>query len=70
MILTNVFGEVIAVVFIILIIGGSILYIIKAKKNGVKCIGCPDAKTCNTKNLKKLCSEELKKINNHNEGQE
>ena len=70
MILTNVFGEVIAVVFIILIIGGSILYIIKAKKNGVKCIGCPDAKTCNTKNLKKLCCEELKKINNHSEGQE
>ena len=28
------------------IIGGASLYIYKAKKSGVKCIGCPSAKTC------------------------
>lgn len=28
------------------IIGGADLYIYKAKKHGVKCIGCPSAKTC------------------------
>ena len=31
---------------IVLIIGGASAYIIKAKKSGQKCIGCPDAKTC------------------------
>ena len=64
MILTNLIGETIAIAIIVLIIGSSILYIIKAKKNGVKCIGCPDAKTCNTKNLKKLCSQQIKEISN------
>jgi len=28
------------------IIGGAGLYIYKAKKRGVKCIGCPSAKAC------------------------
>jgi len=28
------------------IIGGAAAYIYKAKKSGVKCIGCPSAKTC------------------------
>lgn len=31
---------------IILILGLAIAYIIKAKKDGVKCIGCPAGKTC------------------------
>ena len=31
---------------ILLILGSVSLYIYKAKKRGVKCIGCPDAKTC------------------------
>ena len=67
MILTNLFGEVIAVVFIILIIGGSILYIIRAKRNGVKCIGCPDAKTCSNKKLKECCLEEVRRVINKDE---
>lgn len=29
-----------------LIIGGASLYIYRAKKRGVKCIGCPSAGTC------------------------
>ena len=28
------------------IVGGAGLYIYKAKKRGVKCIGCPSAQTC------------------------
>ena len=39
MILTNLIGETIAIAIIVLIVGGSILYIIKAKRKGVKCIG-------------------------------
>lgn len=31
---------------IALIIGGAVAYIIKAKRSGQKCIGCPDSKTC------------------------
>ncbi len=28
------------------IVGGAGLYIYKAKKRGVKCIGCPDGESC------------------------
>ena len=31
---------------VLLIVGCAILYIRKEKKKGVKCIGCPDSKTC------------------------
>ena len=64
MILTNVIGEVVAISIISLIIILVIIYIIHAKRKGVKCIGCPDAKTCSKKNLKELCCEEVKKVLN------
>lgn len=31
---------------IALIVGGAVAYIIKAKKSGKKCIGCPDSVSC------------------------
>ena len=31
---------------ILLVIGGAVAYIIKAKKSGKKCIGCPYSDTC------------------------
>ncbi len=31
---------------ILLIIGASVAYIVKEKKRGVKCIGCPAGATC------------------------
>lgn len=31
---------------IALVIGGAVAYIIKAKKSGKKCIGCPDSGAC------------------------
>ena len=31
---------------IVLIVGGAVGYIVRAKKKGAKCIGCPDAKRC------------------------
>lgn len=40
------FPEVIAIIAIVLIIGLALFYVIKAKKKGQKCIGCPYAKTC------------------------
>ena len=40
------FPDIIAIVVIALIIGGAVAYIIKAKKSGKKCIGCPDSDSC------------------------
>ena len=38
--------EIIAIIAIVLIVGGAILYIVKAKKSGKRCIGCPDGGSC------------------------
>ena len=40
----------IVVAVIVLIIGSVIGYIIHSKKNGAKCIGCPDSKNCSGHN--------------------
>ena len=39
----------IVIAVIVLIVGGASAYIIKAKKSGKKCIGCPDGATCSGK---------------------
>ena len=39
-------GDIIAIGAICLIIGFAVFYVIRAKKNGQNCIGCPSAKTC------------------------
>lgn len=31
---------------IVVIVGLALMYIIKSRKNGIKCIGCPDGKNC------------------------
>jgi len=41
--------DLIVAVVLLLIIGSAIAYIIRAKKSGAKCIGCPHAKTCGRK---------------------
>jgi len=33
-------------IVLLLIIGGAVLYIRKAKRSGVKCIGCPESASC------------------------
>lgn len=38
--------DIILIVIIAIILGSVITYIVRAKKKGVKCIGCPDAKKC------------------------
>ena len=42
-------GEIIALAVLLVIIGGAVAYIIKAKKSGKKCIGCPDSSSCSGK---------------------
>ena len=41
---------------LVAIIGGAVFYIVRAKRKGVKCIGCPAAKTCGGKCKKGDCS--------------
>lgn len=36
----------IVIAAIVLVVGGAVAYIIKAKKSGKKCIGCPDSGSC------------------------
>lgn len=43
----------IAIVVILIIVGLAAGYVIKAKKNGAKCIGCPSGCSCSDKNKKK-----------------
>lgn len=42
-------ADIVAIVVIVLVIGAASAYIIKAKKSGKKCIGCPDSCSCNAK---------------------
>lgn len=37
------------IVILLVIVGGAVAYIVKQKKQGVKCIGCPSAVTCSHK---------------------
>lgn len=39
-------ADFILVIVLLLIIGAAVLYIVKEKKKGVKCIGCPSAGAC------------------------
>lgn len=41
--------EIIAIIAIVLIVGGAIFYIVREKKKGRKCIGCPYADSCSSK---------------------
>lgn len=41
--------NIILAVVIIAILALAITYIVKAKKNGQKCIGCPDSASCSAK---------------------
>ncbi len=42
-------GEIVAIALIALVIVGAIVYIVKSKKSGKKCIGCPFADSCGAK---------------------
>ena len=38
--------NVIIIAVLLLVLGGAVAYIVRAKKSGVKCIGCPAAGNC------------------------
>ncbi|MBO5415990.1 MAG: FeoB-associated Cys-rich membrane protein [Clostridia bacterium] len=39
----------IAIAAIVLIVGAAVFYIVRAKKRGEKCVGCPHSKQCGGK---------------------
>ena len=43
-------ADFIILVILLIIIGGAAFYIVKAKKSGVQCIGCPSEGACASKN--------------------
>lgn len=49
--------EIVGIIIICLCVGGATLYIIKAKKEGQKCIGCPYAKQCKANKSKCDCDK-------------
>ncbi|MBP3503528.1 MAG: FeoB-associated Cys-rich membrane protein [Bacilli bacterium] len=46
---------------IIIIIGLAVIYIVRAKKSGQKCVGCPYSKTCGKSSNNCTCNN----INNY-----
>lgn len=46
----------IVIAILALILGAALAYVIKAKRRGIKCIGCPDSKNCASKNTESSCS--------------
>jgi len=42
-------SDIIIALIILVIVGAAIAYIVKEKKRGVKCIGCPHGATCGSK---------------------
>ncbi len=38
--------DIIILLILVVILGSAVTYIVRAKKQGAKCIGCPDSKSC------------------------
>ena len=46
-------ADVIAVLILVVLIGGAAAYLIRAKRNGVKCVGCPAGGNCSDRRKRK-----------------
>lgn len=45
--------NIIAIIILVIVVGWAATYIYKAKKNGVKCVGCPAGGSCSSGSKKK-----------------
>ncbi len=48
----------IIIAILVVIIGCAIAYVVKAKKKGVKCVGCPNAEMCSMAQKQKCSGKE------------
>lgn len=39
-------ADIIVVIILVILVGGAVAYIVKSKRSGVKCIGCPAGGSC------------------------
>ena len=46
-------ADVLAVITLVVLIGGAAVYLIRAKRNGVKCVGCPAGGNCSNQRKRK-----------------
>ena len=53
--MTNILVNAIAAVILTLVLGAAIVYIVKAKRSGKRCIGCPDGCTCGSEEKESSC---------------
>ena len=51
-------ADIIIGIVLLVVVGIAIAYIVKGKKRGVKCIGCPSAGTCQKRNCG--CQSDMK----------
>ena len=49
--------NIVVIAVLVIVVGGAVAYIVRAKKKGQKCIGCPYGASC----TKSCCSNEPKK---------
>jgi len=54
--LSPLFVNILLVAVLVLIAAGAIVYIIRSKKKGKSCVGCPYCNCCSSKNSKNGCS--------------
>ncbi len=49
--------DILVLVILAVVLVAAIIYVVRAKKKGVKCVGCPHANTCgkNTENVSCNC---------------
>lgn len=55
--------DILIIAVIVVILGGAILFLHRAKKKGIECVGCPDSSTCsgNCGNCSGSCANCTKK---------
>ena len=54
--------DIIIIAVVVVIIGLALWYVIRAKKSGKKCIGCPSGCSCEKKNGKASCCCDKEKL--------
>ena len=52
--------DAIIIIAIVLIVGSASFYLIRAKKRGQKCVGCPYSKECGSSSCSCGCNKEEK----------